>query len=541
MMSMPSGGLWGGGVAERRAVLRWGLMASFGVALPGATAALANTRGRGSVPGAVAGSGEGRGSPAGPPRGSYTVALAVPPVLRPDSTAGGVDRYEIRQLRGRQRMRPGGDTEVWGYDGVFPGPTIRARRGRPVAVTHRNELAVPTVVHLHGGVVAAESDGYPTDLVLPAVGATDPEWSVHAGHGVAGVAAGSRTYWYPNDQPAATLWYHDHRMGFTGPQLYRGLAGFYLIHDEVEEALALPHGDRDVPLMIADRTFGEDGSLFYPSVDPGLRTPGVAIEYHHSGMLGDTVTVNGVAWPFLEVDAALYRLRILNASNARAYELELDPQPPGGAGLVQIGSDVGLLHRPVRHDAFLISPGERYDVLVDFAAYPPGAQVQLRNAIGQGPTAHVMRFVVGRRVADDARVPDTLAPDPGPPPAGEVADRRFSLFSGPEMTGLPALINLRPFDPARIDASPALGSTEIWDVTADPTHPVHVHLGHFRVLRRDGGAPLPQDGGFKDTIFVPQGGVRLAVTFTGYRGKYVLHCHNAEHGDAGMMANLEIV
>jgi spore coat protein A len=257
-------------------------------------------------------------------------------------------------------------------------------------------------------------------------------------------------------------------------------------------------------------------------------------------MLGDTVTVNGVAWPNAEVVGALYRLRLLNASNARTYDLALEPPPPGGGGLVQIGSDAGLLTTPVRHDSIHISPGERYDVLVDFTAYPDGTEVTLRNTLEDGPTGYVMRFVVTGRASDDARIPDTLAPGLGPPPANRPADRSFSLFSGPAGTGLPPMINLKPFDAARIDADPRLGLTEIWDVTADPSHPFHTHLGHFRVLLRDGGPPLPQDGGLKDTVFISEGGVRLAVTFGGHRGKYVFHCHNLEHGDTGMMANLEV-
>jgi spore coat protein A len=414
-------------------------------------------------------------------------------------------------------------------------------------VTHQNELAVPTVVHLHGAVVPADSDGYPVDFVLPAgspAGAVDWEsrLSEHARHGVAGLAKGRRAYAYPNEQPATTLWYHDHRMDFSGPQQYRGLAGFYLIRDAVEDSLPLPGGDRDVPLMIADRTIAEDGSLFYPSRDATLRDPGVTMEYHHSGMLGDTIVVNGVAWPFHEVDAALHRLRFLNASNARVYELALDPPPPGGGGFVQIGSDAGLLPGPVRHDSFLISPGERYDMLVDFSGYPPGTRVHLRNTAAEGSASFVMRFDVVRRGGDDARIPTTLAPDSSPPlaPGPRTADRRFGFFSGPEGTGLPAMINMRTFDLARIDANPALGSTEIWDITADPTHPVHLHLARFRVLSRDGGPPAAQDAGWKDTVYVPEGGLRLAVVFTGYRGKYVFHCHNLEHADAGMMANMEI-
>jgi FtsP/CotA-like multicopper oxidase with cupredoxin domain len=154
-----------------------------------------------------------------------------------------------------------------------------------------------------------------------------------------------------------------------------------------------------------------------------------------------------------------------------------------------------------------------------------------------------MRFDVTGRVADDARVPDLLAPDQGPaaPPPDRPADRSFSFFSGPDGTGLPGMVNNRPFAGDRIDAQPVLGSTEIWDLTADPDHPVHLHLAHIRVLSRDGGPPEPQDAGVKDTVFVPEGGVRVAVTFTGYRGRYVFHCHNLEHADAGKMANLEIV
>ena len=529
-------------MASRRDVLRWSAAAALGVALPGATAALAGRRGAGGTPPGAGPTPSPSAAPA--PAGAYTVPLPVPEVLRPVSTDGDTDRYEIHQRPGVQRIRPDVETPIWGYEGTFPGPTIETRRGRRVEVTHHNELPVPTVVHLHGAVVTAEHDGYPADFVLPAEGdwASDPMVTADAAYAVGGVVAGSRTYVYPNDQRATALWYHDHRMSFSGPQQYRGLAGFWFIRDDVEDSLPLPRGERELPLMIADRAFNEDGTLFYPAVDPELRRPGVELAYHHSGMLGDTVTVNGVAWPYCEVDAALYRLRVVNASNARRYRLYLDPPPPGGGGLVQIGSDLGLLHRPVRHDDILVSPGERYDILVDFSAYPPGTSVHLRNLGEIGPTSHIMRFDVVRRARDDARIPDRL--DGDLPPAGPeraVADRTFSFFSGPEGTGLPAMINFRPFDGGRIDAEVALDSTEVWDITADPDHPVHLHLAHFRVISRDGGPPLPQDAGLKDTIFVPQGGVRLAVTFTGYRGRYVFHCHNLEHADAGMMANLEVV
>jgi FtsP/CotA-like multicopper oxidase with cupredoxin domain len=518
-------------------VLRWGLVGVLGGALPAGAALAASRR----TPTSARATGE--VEPASQvPAGLFTRPLPIPQVLTPVSTGGGVDRYEIRQTQAQQRILSDVSTPVWGYNGTFPGPTIVARRGRPVIVTHHNELSVPTVAHLHGGLVAADHDGYPLDLLLPASGTIDPEWAEHAKHGVAGAATGSRAHHYPNDQPAATLWYHDHRMGFTGPQVYRGLAGFYLLHDDTEDALPLPRDARDVPLMIADRIIKPDGTLFYPASDPTGRNPGVTVQYHHSGLLGETITVNGTAWPYLEVDAALYRLRFLNASNARVYTLILDPPPPGGNAFVQIGSDAGLLPKPVHYDQFVLSSGERYDMLIDFSRYPPGTRVYLKNTLESDKLGFIMRFDVTRRVHDDARIPDALTTDPGPPPQlppGRTSDRKFSFFIGPPGVFGPPMVNGATFNPLRIDARPAAGATEIWDITADPTHPIHLHGGHFRIVTRDGQPPQPQDGGWKDTVFVPNGGMRLAVTLGANRGKFVYHCHNLEHGDAGMMANLD--
>src|SRR5829696_2056988 len=152
----------------------------------------------------------------------FSVPLPVPPVLEPVRTDANTDYYELRQREVRAEILPGLDTTVWGYDGIFPGPTIEARRGRRVVVHQRNELPVPTVVHLHGGVTPPESDGYPTDLILP----TDGSFEEHEGHGgipMGRVDRGTKEYVYTMDQPSATLWYHDHRMDFTGPQVWRGL------------------------------------------------------------------------------------------------------------------------------------------------------------------------------------------------------------------------------------------------------------------------------------------------------------------------------
>ena len=201
------------------------------------------------------------------------------------------------------------------------------------------------------------------------------------------IGEGTFDYEYPLDQPAATLWYHDHRMDFTGPQVYKGLAGFHLVHDGEEEAFGLPHGERDIPLMICDRSFAEGGSFLYPSIDPSLKGKlGVRGEFM-SGVLGDCVLVNGVPWPYLEVTNTRYRFRFLNASNARRYRVALDPPPREGASFVQVGGDQGLLAEPVPHDTLDIAQAERFDVIVDFSAYPLGTEVTLVNEYGRISTS----------------------------------------------------------------------------------------------------------------------------------------------------------
>jgi spore coat protein A len=224
------------------------------------------------------------------------------------------------------------NTAIWGYDGIFPGPTIEARVGRRASLRLRNGLSVPIVNHLHGGRTAPESDGYPTDFILPAGGF--PQSHMHDPR--ARITEDEREYLYSNNQRAATLWYHDHRMDFTGPQIWRGLAGFYILRDAEEERLPLPRGDKEIALLICDRSFEADGSLRYPALDASLRdTPGVSAQYM-GGVLGDVILVNGAPWPRLEVANVRYRFRILNASNARRYELGLDPSPRGAAPFVQI-------------------------------------------------------------------------------------------------------------------------------------------------------------------------------------------------------------
>ncbi|MEU1320615.1 multicopper oxidase family protein [Streptomyces tibetensis] len=479
----------------------------------------------------------------------YTVPLAVPRVLAPAGTSDGTDRYEITQRRVTTEILPGVRTELWTYNGTFPGPTIESRRGRSATVVHRNELPVPTVVHLHGGRTPAASDGYPTDLVLPD-GWPDPAIG-HRHHGGSAAIMRderavtsrlTRAYTFPMDQRAALLWYHDHRMDFTAPAIWRGLAGLHIVRDDVEDALDLPRGPRELPLMIADRAFAEDGSLAYPALDSGLRDrPGVRAPYA-AGVLGDVILVNGAPWPVHETDAARHRLRLLNGSNARHYELEAVTDDGRRLDLVQIGADQGLLAAPVTHTSLPIAPAERYDVIVDFAGLPAGSRVRLRNRLGTGRTREVMAFRIARAAKDHSRIPTTLADDlPTWRRAEASAVRDFAFRAGRTPHGRGWVIGGRAFNPSRTDVRTRLGAVEVWRLVADVHHPIHLHLVGFRVLSRGRRPPLPHDAGLKDTVSLRPGeSAEIITRFDGYRGRYLFHCHNAEHEDMGMMANLEI-
>ncbi|HEY0168612.1 MAG TPA: multicopper oxidase domain-containing protein [Jatrophihabitans sp.] len=471
----------------------------------------------------------------------FTVRLPIPQVLTP-RRVGDTDHYHLRQTRARQEIIPGHKTEIWGYNGVFPGPTIISRRDRRTVVTHTNELPVPTVVHLHGGHTPPHSDGYPTDYLTSdeSVRAM-PHGSSATGHmppdPKADVRHHSRAYTYPMDQPAATLWYHDHRMDFTGASVYRGLAGFHLIRDEQEMALPLPSGARDVPLMICDRAFAADGALKYPSADAHMMKPGVE-DASLPGVMGDVILVNGAPWPLMDVETARYRFRVLNACNARVLRLALD-SPRTTPAMVQIGSDAGLLAKPVSHEDLVIAPGQRFEIVLDFSAFHPGDEITLLNKAGAGSTGVVMRFRVAGKVADTSSIPDKLA-DVEPIPASKVQRHRTLDFHRAEERGW--WINNKFFTPTESIADVPRGAIEKWTFVSDYHHPVHVHLVSFQVVSRNGGPPGPYDAGWKDTVFV-NGSERVDVIarFHGEAGRYILHCHNLEHEDMSMMATFNLI
>ncbi len=437
----------------------------------------------------------------------FAVPLPIPTALEPVSRDATTDYFVLEQRVAQVELIPGVRTEVLSYGGTFPGPPLRTRSGRRAVVRHRNALPVPTAVHLHGGHTPAASDGYPTDRVRPGE---------------------SREYVYPMRQRAATLWYHDHTMDLTSWQVYRGMFGMHVVTDDEDDALPLPRGERDIPLVITDRAFAEDGSFRYPVGHNHYGHHGVA-DSHIEGVLGDVILVNGAPWPVLEVDAARYRLRVLNACGARRLELALDP----GGDLVQIGSDGGLLAAPVTHQRLGVAPGERFDLVVDFSRYPVGSRVTLRNRLG---IDGVLQFVVARRAGDDSRVPSRLS-EVEPLASTGARVRHWRLTRGDVHGRAGWVINGKPFDPERVDATVPLGEVEVWRFHSDLHHPVHIHLDPFQVIGRGGHEPGPHDAGWKDTVDVrPAEHVDIAVQFTDYAGRYLVHCHNLEHEDSMMMS-----
>lgn len=484
----------------------------------------------------------------------YTVELPRVAVAAPTSA----NHYAFTQRVAEAEILPGLRTTVWGYDGQFPGPTIEARRGRPITVTVRNELPTPTSTHLHGGVTPAESDGPPTDLIMPTgfdrALLDEAMRNGHAGSGDGGGHTGhgstadlwtlhdrERDYHYPIDQDAALLWYHDHRMDFSAPQVWRGLAGMAVIRDDHEDSLGLPDGEHELLLMLTDRSFGADGELLYPALDPTLtRQPGVDRIYM-DGVLGDVMLVNGAPFPITRVAATAYRLRLVNGCNARPLRLRFRPTAGPDLTVQQIGTDIGLLPGPVDRTLIELHPGERVDLVVDLSALAVGTEVELTNDTVDpaDPAAKVMKLAVVRRGSAARPVPERLAADFRLlRTADAVTTRSFDFRLAAQQVWT---VNGQEYDPTGSIANPAMGTIERWTFTSDFNHPVHLHLGHFQVVSVDGKDVAEAERGWKDTVNVtPFAVVEVLVRFPAYRGRYMLHCHNLEHEDMAMMANVDV-
>jgi spore coat protein A len=360
------------------------------------------------------------------------------------------------------------------------------------------------------------------------------------------------SYLYPNNQQAGFLWYHDHSLGVTRLNVQMGLAGLYYLRDSVESALNLPAGEFEVPLILQDRRFNSDGSFRYPSTG-------------NDHFFGDKIMVNGKVWPYFDVKKGKYRFRIVNGSGSRVYTLALSP-PSSVLNFTVIGTELGLLEAPVNGVGQLtISPGERYDVVVNFAGLNTNDEVLQENSAGAPfpngtlDVTEVMKFRVTSLAGDTDPLPTALRTVTPLDPESAVVTRDFVLKrSGLDPCGRQAwLIN----DLGWHDVSeyPELGTVEIWRFINDSgvAHPMHMHLVGFQVLDRDGfttgpggeiipngspQAPPAEESGWKDTALVaPNQILRVIARFEDYKGKYPYHCHILEHEDNEMMRQFESV
>lgn len=438
------------------------------------------------------------------------------------------------------QLVPGQTTRMWTFDGTFPGPTIRAQSGQTLRIQYINDLpraAGPMTIHLHGDHHPSADDGQPdSDLIYP---------------------GGSRTYTYPlteDGQPerAAFRFYHDHRMGETGRDVWNGLAGMFILDDRLDSSLDLPTGNRDVPLMVSDRKFTPSNQLAYSS---GSRPP-------VDGAIGDHVLVNGTFRPFLNVGEGLYRFRLLNASNWCSYNFELVDQNQNVVPFLQIGTDGGLTPRRRDRDTILLGPAERADVLVDFMHF--GDDVYLKSVPRTGSSGTdacravddtgspgpIMVFRVTGNGNPYPRLPDMLRPLPSWTAAvwghGDKvrADHTFHLRLGNDSRGTHWTIDGRMYDPRRVDAIVRLGTTTYWNFVNDSpvTHYMHIHDNECVGGNRSFSGTAPEDRVLKDTFRVdPHSTTRIACRFTDYLGLYMIHCHMLEHEDNAMMAQFLVV
>ena len=481
--------------------------------------------------------------------------LPILPIARPSGTRRSpLDattqlpyyRLPLRQMESKvhRDLKP---TQFWGIGGSSPGPTIETKKGAGMLVEWANELPgahfLPidhrlhgaeadkpggrSIIHLHGGKVPPECDGYPEDWYAPGK---------------------SAVYHYPNNQDATLLWYHDHTMGINRLNVFAGLMGLYIVRDPAEESLNLPAGKYEIPLALYDRAFDPDGQLNYP-VSPVPGEPWIP------EFFGNAVLVNGKLLPYLEVEARKYRFRVLNGANGRFFHLSLSSEQQ----FQQIGTDQGLLPAPVPVPMLSLAPGERGDVVLDFSGQA-GAKIVVNNDI----VRPVMQLrVVPAASPDTSSLPKSLRPVRRMAESEAVKTRTLSLGEIQNLRGdsFTMLLNDTPWH-APITENPALNSVEIWNLMnlTDDAHPIHLHLVRFQILDRRRFdtfafqyqktlrytgpvvAPEPVEAGWKDTVRADPGMVtRIIIPFEGYAGRYVWHCHILEHEDNEMMRPYEII
>ncbi|CAM5681136.1 spore coat protein A [Streptomyces avidinii] len=448
--------------------------------------------------------------------------LRIPELLHPEP-AGGRRTYRLELAPGTTELLPGKKTATWGANGTYLAPTLRARRGDLVAMDVRNGLPEATTLHWHGMHLPASMDGGPHQMI-PAGGTWRPEWTVH--------------------QPASTLWYHPHPHGATGSHVYRGVAGMIILDDDASDRAGLPsrYGVDDIPLVIQDKNFHDDGSLDF--TETHLRSSIAGVD--NIGLLGDTILVNGTYNPHFAVTTGKVRFRLLNGSNARVYNLGF----PDDRSFHLVAVDNGLLKRPQAMTRLRLGPGERAEIVVTFK---PGEKAVLRSFppqlgfgfptdrfMGSDDTFDLLELRAGPQLAGSPELPTRVdgAPEPIAAPAGAKV-RKFD-FVGFQING-------KTMDMTRVDEVVPAGATEIWEIDRGDTwiHAFHLHGATFNVIDVNGHEPPAYVQGPKDTVYLPEfGTIRLAVRFdtlTDPKKPYMYHCHVLFHEDQGMMGQFTVV
>ena len=428
--------------------------------------------------------------------------------------------YDLIMRPGSMAYVSGKQTATFAYNCNILGPTLLMHKGDEVVINVTNQLGEPTTTHWHG-------------IHLPAIMDGGPHQRIDNGN------TWQAQYTIMNEE--ATFWYHPHLMNKTAEHVYHGLAGLFIVKDPQSE-LALPdqYGTDDIPLIIQDKIFDADGSFNYP----GTR----------SGVKGDQFLVNGAVTPVFDAPAQFVRFRLLNGSNARIYNFGFSDDRQ----FHQIGTDGGLLERPVPLTRLRLSTGERAEILVDFSG-EENSQVRLVSFSSE--LDNINPFWNSNAMDDsafDIMTIDVKAATANPTTAlpaslasinclqeGQAARTRpFELEMG--LSG-PMTINGQSMDMNRIDQTIKLNDTEIWEITnnSDMPHPFHVHDIQFLILTRDGSPPAENEAGWKDTVLVmPHETVRIITHFSDFADPdkpYMFHCHILEHEDAGMMGQFVVV
>lgn len=475
----------------------------------------------------------------------FTNLFKRPPVLLPSEQ--GVDahgpfaKYRLTQKLGQANMLPGLTTTVAGYNGIFPGPTIKVNQGTRSEVRIANKFTISpvhggvfsTVTHLHGSASLPQYDGYANDKTQPGY---------------------AKTYKYPNWQQARTLWYHDHNHRTTAQNVFSGIAAQYHLSDQYERA-QLPQGEFDVPLIVSDMSFNADGSVLFD-------------DSQHVGFMGDTILVNGVPWPNMKVKPRVYRFRVLGAAISRSWRFALSTGDP----FYVVGTDAGMTPKVQAVSSWRHGVAERYEVLIDFRRYKPGTKIQLKNLsnknnVDYANTGKVMQFEV---VADSGSpdryvIPKTL--DLGPQPyANRGAIEVMNLK--PEMATARRRLRVQRKngiwtvngdtweDVERTNFQQVFGNPqpygiEIWDLVNESGgwfHPLHIHLIDAQIIGRNttpDGKAHAWEGGGKDVFYLGENEtVTALMQFTvgdgNAGGRYMTHCHNLVHEDNDMMVQFAV-